>query len=117
MQIKSTFLAILSGILTGSLHGTRRHGVEIENNIRLLRAACIAIEQPGFNSSLHKFIDNIQSSKRSSVPDSHLKSDLKHVHVHIRDDDILKLKEIQQIFNNKNIELFKTCYVSVLIVW
>ncbi|CAF2058094.1 unnamed protein product, partial [Rotaria magnacalcarata] len=78
--------------ISGSLHGTRQHGVEIENNIRLIRSACIAIEQPGFNSSLHKFTDDIQRSKRATVSDLHLKPGLTYIRLHIRDTDVIKLK-------------------------
>ena len=67
--------------------------------------------------SLHKFIDDIQRSKRVTISDLHLKPGLTNVRVHIRDTDLIKLKEIQHLVNSKNIEIFKTCYVSVIIIW
>ena len=79
----------------------------------MLRAACITLEQSDFNSSVRKFLDDVQRSKRTNVPDSRSEATTTHVRVHNRDTDLIILKQIQQSLNNNKIELFKTCYVSL----
>ena len=101
------------GILTGSIHATRRHDAEIENNIGVLREACITAEQSSFSSSLHGFLRNIKATKRSLVNYSRLETIDNHVRTYTRVNDPATLKQIQEAINNKNIELFKTCYVSL----
>ncbi|CAF1450109.1 unnamed protein product, partial [Rotaria sordida] len=98
--------------LTGSIHATRRHGTEIENNIRILREACIEAEQSDFNLSLRSFIENIHRTKRTVICDSRSETIKTQVRVCTRDADPVALKQIQESINNNNIELFKTCYVG-----
>lgn len=104
--------SINRGILTGSIHSTRRHGIEIENNIRVLRAACIATETADFNSSLGNFLDGIQMGKRVKLTDTRSNGTHTPITVYHHYNDPIKLAELQQTLNNKNIELFRTCYVS-----
>ncbi|CAF5100421.1 unnamed protein product [Rotaria sp. Silwood1] len=100
------------GILTGSIHATRRYSTDIENNIRVLREACITFDQPGFNLSLHKFLNNMQRTKRTIIFDSRSETVKHHVRVHTRDTDSIALKHIQQSINNNKIDLFKTCHIG-----
>jgi hypothetical protein len=106
------FSIVHQGMITGTVHSTRRHGKEIENNIHLLRMACIETEQADFNSSLRHFLVDLQRSKRVGIFDSGSESASTHVRVHSRETDIVALKEMRESMNNNNIELFKTCYVS-----
>ena len=107
------FFSIDLGILTGSIHSTRRHGIEIENNIRMLRSACIATEAPDFNASLSNFLDGIQMGKRVKLTDTRSNGTQAPITVHHHHNDPIKLRELQQTLNNKNIELFRTCYVRL----
>ncbi|CAF1404688.1 unnamed protein product, partial [Rotaria sordida] len=102
----------LAETLTGSIHATRRHGTEIENNIRILREACIEAEQSNFNLSLRSFIENIHRTKRTVICDSRSETIKTQVRVCTRDADPVALKQIQESINNNNIELFKTCYIG-----
>mgnify|MGYP000574944834 CR=1 FL=1 len=99
-------------MLTGSIHGTRRYGTEIENNVRLLRAACIETEQPGFNPSLRKFSNNMQRIKQTISYDIQAELDATYIRVYSPDNDATKTKEIQRSLNNNKIQLFKICWVN-----
>jgi Leucine-rich repeat (LRR) protein len=51
-----------SGILTRAVHSTRRHALEIQSNLKLLRLASILISRTPFNFRLRLFIERIQSN-------------------------------------------------------
>ena len=99
--------------MTGSIHATRRHSIEIENNIRLLLEACITVEQSNFNSSLYNFLNHIQRANRTVMLDSRSEPIKTHIRVSSHNTDPIALKQIQKSINNNKIELFKTCYVSL----
>ena len=99
--------------MTGSIHATRRHGIEIENSIRILREACITAEQASFSLSLHGFLRNVKIAKRSLVNYSRFETINNHVRTCTHINDPTALKQIQEAINNNNTELFKTCYVSL----
>lgn len=48
--------------MTRAIHSTRRHALEIQSNLKLLRLASVSINQTSFNFRLHRFIENIQSN-------------------------------------------------------
>lgn len=101
-----------SGILTGSVHATRRHGKEIENNIHLLRAACIEFEHSDFNPILNKFINDVQRTKKMIVPNIREEGNKAIIRVRNRINDTDVLQQTQQKLNNDSIELFQVCEVS-----
>ncbi|CAF4629200.1 unnamed protein product, partial [Didymodactylos carnosus] len=46
LTASSLFLFLISGLITSTIHATRRHAIEIRNNLRFLRLACIEIDKP-----------------------------------------------------------------------
>ena len=80
--------------MTGSIHATRRHGIEIENNIRVLREACFTAEQTDFSLSLHEFLRSVKTAKRSLVNSSWFETLGNHVRTCTRVNDSTAMKQI-----------------------
>lgn len=97
-----------------SIHSTRQHWSEMENNIRLLRIACITTEATDFHPNMASFKHDIQQTKRLS---SNRKTDNKHssnVKVYRCDEGGENLREFGIFLNTVNIEIFHHCYVSTI---
>ncbi|CAF3872548.1 unnamed protein product [Rotaria magnacalcarata] len=97
------------GLITSTVHSTRRHECEIHNNLKILRSALIEFDRSSFNNSLKRFINIAQSTKRSFL----LSSINENQAVHYRQEDLNKnvLVELQHILRQKDLKLFKTCYI------
>ena len=100
---------IFSGLITSTVHSTRRHACEIYNNLKLLRLSLIEIDRPFFNSNLEQFISNCQSSKRSTLSSS--KNHSQSVYFRREDTNHHMLTELQHLLNQNDIKLFKICYI------
>ena len=98
---------IFSGLITSTVHSTRRHACEIYNNLKLLRLSLIEIDRPFFNSNLEQFISNCQSSKRSTLSSS--KNHSQSVYFRREDTNHHMLMELQHLLNQNDIKLFKIC--------
>jgi hypothetical protein len=97
-------------MISSTVHSTRRHGQEIHNNLRLLRQACIELDRSTFTDNLKRFIQTIQSSKRSIL--SSPVSDFSNVRFRIADENMIALADIQTILRQQEIKLYKMCHVS-----
>ena len=53
------------GTLRSIVHSTRRHTLEVQSNINLLRSSCICIDEKSFHPRLLHLIKQIQSDLRS----------------------------------------------------
>ncbi|CAF1661149.1 unnamed protein product [Rotaria magnacalcarata] len=97
------------GLITSTVHSTRRHSCEIQNNLRLLRLASIELDHASFNRNLKQFINACQSSKRSVVLITMNESQT----VHFRREDTNKviLMELQHLLRQHEIKLFNICYI------
>jgi hypothetical protein len=102
---------IIAGLITSTVHSTRRHACEIHNNLKLLRLACIEFDRSTFNSSLKRLINIVQSSKRSVLSSSINDNDNETIYFRLEDVDKSMLTELQDLLRQHNIKLFKTCYI------
>lgn len=100
---------IIVGLITSTVHSTRRHACEIHNNLKLLRLACIEFDRPTFNSSLKQFINSVQSSKRSVLSSS--TNDNETIYFRLEEVNKSTLAELQDLLRQPDIKLFKTCYI------
>ncbi|CAF5218413.1 unnamed protein product, partial [Rotaria magnacalcarata] len=48
------------GTLRETVHSTRRHALEVNSNIGILRSSCLCINETSFNLRLKEFIKRIQ---------------------------------------------------------
>jgi hypothetical protein len=103
------YLFFIPGLITSTVHSTRRHSYEIYNNLKLLRLACIEFDRPTFNRGLKDFINITQSSKRSMLSSS--KNDNKMIHFRLEDTNKDILIELQHLLRQSDIQLFKTCFI------
>ncbi|CAM4943066.1 unnamed protein product [Rotaria socialis] len=97
------------GLITSTVHSTRRHECEIHNNLKILRSALIEFDRSSFNSNLKRFINITQSTKRSFL----LSSINENQTVQYRQEDLNEnvRVELQNILRQKDLKLFKTCYI------
>ncbi|CAF3619678.1 unnamed protein product [Rotaria socialis] len=97
------------GLITSTVHSTRRHACEIHNNLKLLRLALIEFDRPSFNNNLKHFINSCQSTKRPVV--SFLMNENQMVHFRQEDVNKATLSELQHLLRQQDIKLFKICYI------
>ncbi|CAF1397355.1 unnamed protein product [Rotaria magnacalcarata] len=97
------------GLISSTVHSTRRQACEIYNNLKMLRSAIIESDNPSFNSNLKCFIDTAQSAKRSVLSSSINKN--KTINFRKEDLDETMLIELQQLLRQSNIKIFKICYI------
>ena len=103
-------VVVFLGMITSTIHSTRRHAHEIHNNLNLLRLACIELDRATFNTDLKQFINGVQSSKRSILsPLIHGKDS---VCFRMKDENTMALADIRSLLPQTDIELYKSCYVS-----
>ena len=104
-----TVFVTIAGLIISTVHSTRRHACEIHNNLKLLRLACIEFDRSTFNSNLKKFINIVQSTKRSPLSSSVNDNET----INFRQEDINKntLTTLQRVLRQRDIKLFKTCYI------
>jgi hypothetical protein len=100
------------GLITSTIHSTRRYAQEIRNNLNLLRAACIAAVNPKFHSTLGLFVNKIQSEKR--VVSSSLSKGEDQVKFRCEDKNANDLAIVQTALRQENIKLYRSCYISTV---
>ena len=89
------------GVLTRAIHSTRRHTLEVQSNLELLRLASVFINRKSFNFRLHRFIKNVQSNaKKNEVFRTNHSLQLKNI-----DDQKNLTKDILSTFGK--VKLFK----------
>ncbi|CAF1976426.1 unnamed protein product [Rotaria magnacalcarata] len=91
------------GTLRETVHSTRRHALEVNSNIGILRSSCLCINETSFNLRLKEFIKRIQPAVLNDRNLKFQNSDkVKNI-----DYDKLKKTNIQSLFG-KDITLYKT---------
>ncbi|CAM4988396.1 unnamed protein product [Rotaria socialis] len=89
--------------LTSAVHGTRRHALEVQTNLKLLRLSAVYINQKTFNCRLGCFIKKIQPHIQNNQLFSSQKSlQLKKI---VNDND--EIENIRSIFGDA-VKLYKT---------
>ncbi|CAF2087983.1 unnamed protein product, partial [Rotaria magnacalcarata] len=96
-------------LITSTVHSTRRHSCEIQNNLRLIRLTSIEFDHASFSRNLKQFINACQSSKRSVVLIAMNESQT--VHFRREDTNRVILMELQHLLRQHEIKLFKICYI------
>jgi len=98
---------LILGLITSTIHSTRRHAQEIHNSLNILRMACIELDRPSFQVHLKRFLQMIQSRKRSVL--SSPGSEINQVKFRHRDEKSNDLKIIQTALRQQAIQLYKSC--------
>ena len=100
------------GLITSTIHSTRRHAREINNNLNGLRMACIELDRSSFHMHLKRFIQMAQSSKRLVLP--FFNNEINRVKFRHRDDKLNDLKMIQTALHQQDIRLYRSCHISTI---
>lgn len=96
-----SFMDIL-GTLTAAVHSTRKHALEIQNNLQLLRSAAIDINKKSFNFQMSEFISQVQPHLRNNFSSNLIESiQFKNI-----DNNKNNLKDLRSILGNE-IQLYK----------
>lgn len=100
------------GLITSTVHSTRRHAQEIRSNLNLLRAACIEVTDPKFHSSLGNFAKKLESAKRVAL----LPSERGGVRVRFlyEDTESNDMSMIRTALRQKKMKLYLSCYFSTI---
>ncbi|CAF2094813.1 unnamed protein product [Rotaria magnacalcarata] len=104
-----TYFDVDTSLITSTVHSTRRHSCEIQNNLRLIRLTSIEFDHASFSRNLKQFINACQSSKRSVVLIAMNESQT--VHFRREDTNRVILMELQHLLRQHEIKLFKICYI------
>ena len=110
----TTHVALMnfSGLITSTVHSTRRHTQEIQNNLNLLRLACIEIEHPSFHVDLKRFVQTVQFSKRAVL--LYFDKNIIQTKFRHQDKNSKDLTIIQVALRQQNVKLYLSCYFSTI---